>query len=139
MSNKIKHSGTIESINGDCLQVRILQSSACAGCKVANHCSASDAQEKKIDIYGEDTSKYAVGDAVTLSADTGIGYLASLYAYVIPLILMVGTLVVVLALTDNEVASAVAALLVLVPYWLGIALFKNKIRSQVYFKIEKTE
>ena len=38
MSTKISHSGVIERIEPDKVQVRIVQTSACAACKVASYC-----------------------------------------------------------------------------------------------------
>ena len=49
MSTKISHSGIVERIDGDCVQVRIVQTSACAACKVAGYCNAAESKEKVID------------------------------------------------------------------------------------------
>ena len=46
MSNKIRHEGVIDSIDEGCVHVRILQTSACAACKVAGYCNAAEAKEK---------------------------------------------------------------------------------------------
>ena len=46
MSNKIKHAGVVDGVEGECVRVRILQSSACSACKVAAHCNASETKEK---------------------------------------------------------------------------------------------
>ena len=64
MSEKIKHSGVVESVDGDCMKVRILQTSACAGCKAAGVCNAAEKKEKVIYIYRvgvktKDENKYA--------------------------------------------------------------------------------
>ena len=50
MSAKISHSGIVASISKGCVQVRILQTSACAACKVAGHCNASESKEKIVDV-----------------------------------------------------------------------------------------
>jgi len=138
MSSKIKHSGTIEAISGDVLQVRIMQSSACAGCKVSAHCTASESKEKKIDVYGEDASLYHVGQQVTLLADRRMGMLALFYAYILPFIILLSVLVAVVSITGNEVKGALASLLSLIPYYLIVYLFRDRIKSQVYFQIEKS-
>ena len=66
MSNKIKHSGVVENILGDSVQVRIVQTSACAACKVAGYCNASESKEKLVDVYHADTRNLRVGDVVTV-------------------------------------------------------------------------
>ena len=51
MSNKIRHEGVIDSIDEGCVHVRILQTSACAACKVAGYCNAAEAKEKIVDVF----------------------------------------------------------------------------------------
>lgn len=138
MGNKVRHTGTIERISDGVLHVKILQSSACAGCKVSAHCTASESKEKEIDVYGEDVSLYSVGQHVVLSTYTGMGFLATLYAYVVPFVLMLGVLVVTIALTDNEIKGAFAALLSLLPYYIVLYMLRDKIKRQVYFQIDKS-
>ena len=50
MSNKIKHSGVVDGVDGTTVRVRILQSSACSACKVASHCNASETKEKLVEV-----------------------------------------------------------------------------------------
>ena len=64
MNNKIRHEGIIDSIERECVHVRILQTSACAACKVAGYCNAAEAKEKIVDVYHTDVSGLKVGDAV---------------------------------------------------------------------------
>lgn len=49
MTDKIKHLGIVESINGSYLKVRIVQTSACSACSIKGHCSAAESKEKLID------------------------------------------------------------------------------------------
>ena len=65
MSNDILHKGTVKAIEKDKLTVQISQTSACAACKAAGHCSASESKEKIIDVYHvDDIHDYHVGDTV---------------------------------------------------------------------------
>ena len=57
MENKIKHVGVVESVVGECVKVRVVQSSACASCKVAKQCNTSESKEKIIDIYTKDNCR----------------------------------------------------------------------------------
>ena len=50
MANTIKHQGIVENINGSHLQVRIIQTSACASCSVKGHCTSADTKEKLVDV-----------------------------------------------------------------------------------------
>lgn len=137
MSNKIKHAGVVDGVEGECVRVRILQSSACSACKVAAHCNASETKEKIIDVMDADASHYQKGDQVMVVADTAIGFRASLYGYLLPLVLMVVTLVGVLAATHSEGLAAVSALGILIPYYVLLFLMRNKLRNRLSFTLER--
>lgn len=137
MSNKIKHAGVVDGVEGECVRVRILQSSACSACKVAAHCNASETKEKIIDVMDADASHYQKGDQVMVVADTAVGFRASLYGYLLPLVLMVVTLVGVLASTHSEGLAAVSALGILIPYYVLLFLMRNKLRNRLSFTLER--
>lgn len=137
MSNKIKHAGVVDGVEGECVRVRILQSSACSTCKVAAHCNASETKEKIIDVMDADASRYQKGDQVMVVADTAVGFRASLYGYLLPLILMVVTLVGVLAATHSEGLAALSALGILMPYYVLLFLMRNKLRNRLSFTLER--
>lgn len=137
MSNKIKHAGVVDGVEGECVRVRILQSSACSACKVAAHCNASETKEKIIDVMDADASHYQKGDRVMVVADTAVGFRASLYGYLLPLILMVVSLVGVLAATHSEGLAAVSALGILMPYYVLLFLMRNKLRNRLSFSLER--
>lgn len=137
MSEKIKHSGIIESLGDHRIHVRIQQSSACAACKVSAHCNSADTKDKIVDVYSDRTDEYRVGESVVVAEDNRVGLKAALYAYVVPLCLMIGTLVLMLAVTGQEAVAALAAFLILIPYYAVLYLLRNKIRNQINFDIEK--
>lgn len=137
MSNKIKHAGVVDGVEGECVRVRILQSSACSACKVAAHCNALETKEKIIDVMDADASHYQKGDQVMVVADTAVGFRASLYGYLLPLILMVVTLVGVLAATHSEGLAALSALGILMPYYVLLFLMRNKLRNRLSFTLER--
>ena len=113
MSNKIKHSGVVDGVDGTTVRVRILQSSACSACKVASHCNASETKEKLVEVTTSDASQYHVGDSVRVLADTSVGFRASWYGYLLPLVLMVVALVTVLKVSGSEGMAALCKGIVL--------------------------
>jgi len=136
MSNKIKHSGVVENIMGDSVQVRIVQTSACAACKVAGYCNASESKEKLVDIYHADTRNLKVGDVVTVTASTQVAAQALLLGFGLPFVVLVAVLIAVLLITGNEGAAAMSGLAALVPYYAVLFLFRNRIRDKLSFSIE---
>ena len=139
MSNKISHSGVIESITDGCVKVRILQTSACASCKVAAHCHASEAKVMVVDVCGvTDSSNLSVGQSVAVSTSGNTASRALFLGYGLPFLLMVGVLVVVLRLTDNEGAAALSALGSLIPYYFLLWILRDRISRQVSFELEES-
>ena len=136
MSNKIKHSGVVENILGDSVQVRIVQTSACAACKVAGYCNASESKEKLVDVYHADTRNLRVGDVVTVTASTQVAAQALLLGFGLPFVVLVAVLIAVLLITGNEGAAALSGLGALVPYYAVLFLFCNRIRDKLSFSIE---
>ena len=116
--------------------IRIVQSSACSACKVAAHCTASESKEKMIEVPTSEASLYHKGDSVVVTADSAVGFRASFYGYLLPLILMVIALVGVLKATHSEGAAALSALGILVPYYVVLYLFRNKLKNKLSFSIE---
>lgn len=138
MSNKIRHSGIIHSVNNDSLQVRILQTSACAGCKVAGHCSASESKEKMIDVFGN-FPESRVGQKVTIVASTQVGIRAVVLGFVVPFVIMVGVLLVLMRLTSSEPLSALLSVVSLIPYYLLLYVCRDRLREKLSFTIENNE
>ena len=136
MSNKIKHSGVVENILGDSVQVRIVQTSACAACKVAGYCNASESKEKLVDVYHADTRNLRVGDVATVTASTQVAAQALLLGFGLPFVVLVAVLIAVSLITGNEGAAALSGLGALVPYYAVLFLFRNRIRDKLSFSIE---
>ena len=135
MSTKISHSGIIESIDKGCIHVRIVQTSACAACKVASYCNAAESKEKIVDVY-KPAGSLKVGDAVTVTASAQMATQALLYGFAYPFVLLVGVLVVVLWLTGNEATAGLSALAALLPYYAVLYLLRDRQRERFAFDIE---
>ncbi len=136
MNNKIKHAGVVDHVAGGCVCVRILQSSACNGCKVSAHCNASETKEKLVEVMDKNAGRYQKGDSVTVVTDTTVGFRASFYGYLLPLLLMVVTLVVVIQTAHSEGWAALSALGILIPYYTVLYLFRDKLKNRLSFAIE---
>ena len=136
MSTKISHSGVIERIESDKVQVRIVQTSACAACKVAGYCNAAESKEKIIDVFCDPSSKdYQVGQPVTVTTSGVVVAKALLWGFGLPFVLLVAVLVVVLLVTSSEGLAALCALAALVPYYFLLWLLRNRMRDELSFQI----
>lgn len=136
MKNNIKHLGVVDSIEGECIKVRIVQASACSSCKIAGHCNASESKEKIVDIYDKKLWNVKKGDKVIVMASQRTGFLAVFLSSVVPLIILVFVLALAFFLTGNEAFAALVSLLSLIPYYFIIYLLREKIRMRLSFYID---
>ncbi len=137
MSNKITHSGTVKSIADGCIKVQIVQTSACAACKVASHCNASESKVKIVDVFTRDTNIYQIGQEVTVWASKDVANRALLLGFGAPFLLLICVLMIALKVFGDEGLAALAALASLVPYYLALWVMKDRIQQQISFNIEK--
>ena len=140
MADVIKHEGRVDSIDGDCIHVRIVQASACAACGAKSLCSAAESKEKIVDVYGADTTAYQVGQRVMVEGAASMGMKAVRLAFLFPLLLLVAAVALVMWLADgNEALAALAALLVLTVYFLLLFVNKKKLAREFTFTIKPIE
>lgn len=134
--NEIRHDGIVESIGSDGhVRVRITQMAACAGCKVASHCNASEQKVKIVDVYHCEQKDLCVGDNVMVATSQAAAGRALLFGFGLPLVLLLVALAAMLLAGYDEGTSAITALAVLLPYYLFIWLFRNRIAGSVAFYI----
>jgi len=137
MNNNIKHLGVVDEVDDDCVKVRIVQTSACATCQAAGHCTASESKEKVVEVYDKNLSNLKKGDSVTVVAARRTGFMAVLLSSVIPLIILVAAMVLTITITGNEVYAALISIATLIPYYLIIYMAREKIRAQLSFHIDE--
>ena len=136
MSQKISHSGVIESVLEGCVKVRIVQTSACAACKIAGHCNASESKVKIVDVFCSNSSDYSVGQDVTVWASKDVANKALLLGFGVPFLLLVSVLMIALKIIGDEGIAALIALGALVPYYFALWLMRDRIQHQISFQIE---
>ena len=137
MKETIEHSGIVEKIDGGHVVVKIMQTSACATCKAKSFCASNENKEKRVDVYNC-SSSLNIGDEVVVCASASMGWQAIALAFVAPLVVMVAAVVVTLAITDNEPMAALVGIASLVPYYLLLYMFRNKLTRKMTFWIEKS-
>ena len=136
MNNRISHFGVVDKVSEDSVTVRILQTSACAACKVANHCNISESKVKVVEVNCDNTVAYREGQSVVVSASKAVANRALLLGFGIPFLILVFVLFAVLRLSGNEAVAAVSSLGALIPYYLALWLLRQQIGQHVSFAIE---
>ena len=128
----------MESVEEGLVMVRILQASACAACKVASRCHTAESKEKIIDVTveGHEAFNWKKGQAVTVCTSGTMAGRALLLGFGAPLLIMLIVLVATLAAGCSEGMAALLMIASLIPYYIGLWLFRNRIARTISFQIE---
>ena len=132
----VEHEGTVASICGNSMTVRIVVSTACNGCAAAGYCTPSENKSRDIHI-DTFTGDFVSGERVKVVIRQSLGMRALCIGYIVPFAVMLVTLLAVYHSTGDELTSGLSALLVLIPYYLIVKLFNRKISKDFGYTIQK--
>ena len=135
----IGKTGIIKKINNDEMTIEIISCSACSSCAVKNYCNTAEAKQKEIIIKNKEADKFNVGEEVLVEIDEQQAVKSIILAYVIPLILMISTIIVAVSYQQDEIIGGICGIIVLIPYYFGLFLAKDKLKSGFEFKISKKD
>lgn len=136
MRENILHTGIVERVDTNRVIVRITQYSACAGCHAKSACTMSDKKEKQVEI--EDASgDYHPGEAVVIIGQDSMGMEAVLWAFAVPVVLMLIAVVAGISSGWEETASGALGVLVLIPYYIVLYVLRDKLKKRFVFKLKK--
>lgn len=134
----INHAGQIESIHKDLIDVMIESKSACASCHAQSACSSSDKSDKIVSVKNSPFyNDLKVGDRVLLEGNFSSGLKAVLYAYILPFVLVLVTLMILSSFTQNNLVSGLLSLGILVPYYTVVYALRNRFEKEFSFSIKK--
>lgn len=133
--DNITHDGLISQIKDEVITVMIVSKASCASCSVKGACSASDMEEKIVDVKRSLHDNYNVGDKVVVMMDQSLGTWAVMFGYVFPFLVLLIGLIVFTQLLDNEGIAGLLALSLLAPYYLILYLSRRRMEKTFQFKI----
>ncbi len=131
----IRHLATITKIEGNTLHVKMLQSSACSGCHAAKLCQSSETKEKEVDVTTTTPEQYQPGQQVMLLGSVRQGLKATIWAYMIPVALLVVVLCVCTKLGLSEILSALCSIGTLAIYFFVLYLCRDKFQQSFSFSV----
>lgn len=135
MEHRISHEGIITSIDNDNVEVKILSKSACASCNIKTACNMSEMQEKIISIPAPKDKNLSIGQEVKISMRLSQANRAVIFAYVIPVIILISMIFILSALKTDEGLNALISIGTLIPYYFVLFLFKDKIKRKFEYEI----
>ncbi len=132
----IEHKGIVKKIDNDHILVSIITNTACASCEVKGSCSASELEEKEVEVNGF-TENYHIGEQVFVYFKESLGFKALFLGYLLPFIVLMIVLISATSLGYSEAIAGLLALASLVPYYFIIYLLNKKIKKAFSFSIRK--
>ncbi len=132
----IKHTGFVKHVSNNKLIVNIVSESACSSCHANGACSAADMQDKEIEITNF-SKIYSPGQAVTVIIQQSQGFIAVLWSYVVPFVLVFVTLIVAVSVTGNEFIGGLLALAILFPYYITMYFSRHLLKKAFKFEVEE--
>lgn len=138
-SGSICQEGTVLNTGTNSVIIRITVQSACAACHARDVCRPGDMEDKTIDVYTENPNGYHRGQRVKVFIKESTGWQAVMYGYLAPFVVLFVALFVFINLTGNEALGALISLALLVPYYLILYLFRDRMRKKFRFSLEPAE
>lgn len=135
MTDEIKHNGTVSGIDGQMVDVTIIQMSSCVGCQAKSLCRLSEMKDKTVSVAVDNPRDYTVGQQVVVAGSVSQGMQAVVFAFGIPVILLMITLVLTLSVTGDERMTSLFSLGMLVPYYIVLFLFRDRLKRNFSFRI----
>lgn len=137
MAGKIEHKGIVDKVEGGRVTVSFLQQPACSGCHAKSICTVPGNEEgSSLDIH-VGNGQYSAGEEVIITLEQSKGVKALMIGYVYPLIIVLTTLVAMLVAGTSELVTGVTSIGILVPYYLLVFFFREKINKEFVFTINR--
>ena len=138
MNNSVcfEQKGIIESVNDNRITVRIDRGSACGHCSAQGLCNLAESTERIIEVNNS-TQLFSIGEWVQVTMSRSMGNKAILLGYFIPFILFISTLLILSAYGLPEWITGLVSLLILIPYFIILYIFRERLRRTFSFSIHK--
>lgn len=127
-------SGIVESVGVKNAKVRIHNESACSMCHSKGVCTSLGTAERLIDVELTEGQNIQPGERVDITMVTHSGTIAVLLAYVLPFVILISSLFIS-SYYFSEGVSALISLLILVPYFLMLYFFRNRMKRYFRFTL----
>ena len=137
MEDKITHDRIIQTVSENKITVTIVSASACSTCHANGACNMAEMQEKEIDIH-HFRGDYHPGQLVSVIGKAKQGYKAVFYGYLLPFIFVFVTLIVAGLFVKSDAVTGILSLAILIPYYIILYFFRNKLKNSFEFEISPT-
>lgn len=133
----VEHRGKVIEVLPHQVSVEILQQSACATCHAKSACMASDQEVKVVQVEPEFGVTYDIGEEVKVLLSQILGFKAVVFSYLIPLAILMILLLVLPPVLHSDLWVGLACIGGIALYYLVLWMFKNRLKKEFVFTIEK--
>ena len=130
------HTGKVVSMTPQTTTVQIVSHAACSECHAAGVCGLSEYTEKAIEVPTSSSATYGVGDEVQVVLKATMGLKAVWLAYFLPLVVLLGVALGLIALGLSEVAAGLAGIGAVALYYGVLWLLRDRLRNEYVFTIQ---
>ena len=139
MNQIATHDGKVIAVEPGLVRVEMHVVSACSSCKAHEKCAFVDKDDKVVEVETPDWKEYHEGDTVIVSVNEGLGLLAVLLAYFLPVVLLIAAVVVLSLLTKSEALAAVIPIALIAIYFIILYKLRDSLQRKFTFGIRKVE
>lgn len=133
-SDHIAHLGIVTGRSGLKAEIRLIQPASCHSCQIKEFCGVTDDERSRFEVSD---STLCIGDHVSVQVSPASGFKATFWAYIFPFCLMFAVIAAGTALRLPEAPLAAAALLLLVPYFLLLRVFRHHFARHIHLHISR--
>lgn len=139
MQSIARHNGIVTHLSEGKVTVKIETISACGSCEAHGNCGFAESKEREVEIETRDWQHFCEGDPVVVSIDHALGFLAVLFAYVMPAIVLLAAVLTLLSLLSNEAIAILISFAILAIYFVILYQFRDKLQKKFTFGLEPRE
>lgn len=125
---EVSHTGIVREIGNRGIKVGIIVQSGCVSCQIKGTCNMSEQTDKVLEIECN-PNEYKIGQQVLVILKSSQGMNALFLGYVLPFLVLLMVMIVVSNLTEEEGIIGLAALASLVPYYILLYFYRNRIKK----------
>ncbi|PKP03695.1 MAG: hypothetical protein CVU11_07465 [Bacteroidetes bacterium HGW-Bacteroidetes-6] len=135
----IEHDGIVSEVRRSELVITIVSVGACASCQVKSVCNPSDSKEKVFEVKVANASDFKVGERVKLAISEGLGLLAVLLSFILPIVILAASFFVISAYGFNEGLAGLGSLVATAAYFLVLYLTRRGAAKKFAYTVSKYE
>lgn len=121
------HPGVVTRINGQSVTVKLEGNIHCQSCSARGACGISDSPSREVDLH-DPSGTFRLNEEVSVVLKRELGRKAVFWAYILPFLVMVLTLLAASYFYPEWLAGTLS-LLVLIPYYLLVHALKGYFRK----------